>query len=220
MSYNLNGQNTQSKIHSDLRPGERINLMFEEYVAPSLSAEGFKYYKSQSKFKRNVGPFKQEITISKDKWNSGDETCAFWLILFVFAKDYNKWHQLNYNKLPMNDIVFSMYHYQMTSWPSKFGKGKYDLSVQNNFEVVEEVILNVKQIAIPLLDSYSDYERAADLLLLSKSYGFISKIFDFYTIIGNSPKAIDSLQKAKSYLVTQANVSDLLLEIEERENRL
>jgi hypothetical protein len=202
-----------------LRPGERINLVFEEHIAHSLSLLGFKYYKSQSKFKRDVGPFKQEITIAKDKWNRGDETCAFWLILFVYAKDYNRWHQRKYNKSPMNDIVFSNYHYHIDSWTSKFGKGKYDLSVQNNWEVIEEIILNLKQIAIPLLDSYSDYERAAELLLLSKSYGFISKIFDFYTIMDKTDKAKDSLQEAKSYLSSQTNVSDLLLEIQVREKR-
>ncbi|MBL7724229.1 MAG: hypothetical protein JNK27_08760 [Chitinophagaceae bacterium] len=217
MSYKLNGQTTEGKIHSDLCPRERIKLILEEYIAHPLSLEGFKYYKSQSKFRRDIGPFRQEITISKDKWNRGNETCAFWLILFVYAKDYKKWHTLNYNKLPMNDIVFAEYHYHIATWTSKFGKGKYDLSVQNNLEVIEEIILNLKQIAIPLLDNYSDYERAADLLLLSESYGFISKIFDFYTIIGEPKKAKGSLQKAKSYLIKQTNCSHLLLEIEERE---
>ena len=109
------------KIHADLSPGERISLIFEEYIAQPLSLEGFKFYKSQSKFKRDVGPFSQQINISKDKWNRGDETCAFWLILFVYAKDYNKWHQLYYNKLPMNDIIFAESHYHIPNWTSKFG---------------------------------------------------------------------------------------------------
>lgn len=208
------------KIYSDLRPKERINSIFEEYVAAPLSLQGFKFLKSQSKFRRDIGPFRQEIIIAKDKWNHGDDVCSFWLILFVYAKNYNKWYKLNYNTLPMNDIVFSEYHYHLETWVSKFEKRGYDLSVQNNWEVIDEINLNLTNAAIPILDKYSDYERAADLLLESQSYGFIAKIFDFYFIVGKFEKAKDSLLKARSYLKTKDNVSDLLLQIEEREQRL
>ncbi len=98
--------NEQLKINSNLPQGGRINLIFEEYVAAPLLVEGFKYSKSQSNFKRNAGPFKQEIYISKGKWNRSDGGCAFWLIFFVYAKDCNKWHQSNYGKLVLLSAIY------------------------------------------------------------------------------------------------------------------
>lgn len=218
--FNLfNRKETITKLHQDLPPAERIRRLFEEQLAPILSGYGFTFNRSKTLFKRKAGDFTQEIIISKSKWNLGDEVCQFWLVFSITADLYIQWHKQKYGTLPVNNGVTGFYHNHLKNWKTQYPLDKYDLAKQDNQQIFEEIHTNILHLVLPLLDSYSDYERAADTFMQKKEYWWVAKIVDFYLIAGKEEKAKHALQVCKGYLTKHPEgYEDRLKELELRES--
>jgi hypothetical protein len=219
--FNFNKNKKPRKLYADLPPGARIQKLFEEFVEPFLAKNDFKYVKSEFTFKRKVSDFSQEIWISKKKFNRGDEVCGFWINLSVRVLNYTKWHNLRYGKSPRSDIVVNFYHHNIKEWKTKFGHNHYNLAKQDNIKVFEEIQDNLSKIAFPLLYEYSNYEKAADLLLLRREFQSLSKIIDFYILENKMEKAKDAVIFIDSCFNKQKGTSPLLIsELNDRKNIL
>ncbi len=212
MFHLFNKKNEILKLYQDLAPGERIKKLFEEKLGPFLTANNFRFVKSKNLFKRQTGTFTQEIYVAKDKWNRGDEVCAFWLIFIITAGDFNAWHQKEYGTLPMNNIVASFYHNHLKNWKTEFLSQQYDLSKQDNNKVFEEIKVNIENLVFPLFDKYSTYETSADTLMERKEYWQAAKIYDYYSKTGNFGKAKNTLLAGEQFFSTQTEPNKQLLE--------
>lgn len=210
------------KLYEDLSPGDRIRKLFEDFVEKELSEKGFKLLKSDICFKRKVGDFTQEISVSRSKWNSSNIVVNFWINICVKADAYSKWHKLRYGAEEPNHYVRCYYHYWLQEWKKKFTYYKYDLAKQDNVEVFNEIKENLLSIGLQILDNYSDYERAADLLLQERQYGFATKIIDFYLLAGNNKKAQSAYEFLYKYFIEDENETrpDIIQGILERGKRL
>jgi len=186
--------------YAELRPGERIRKLIEEFVEPELSLLGFKLLKSELTFKRKIGDFTQEIYFAKNQRNFGNTVVCFWTILSVKSNYYVKWHEKTYGFKPMNEFVESWYDNHIKTWSSDYWNGgQYDLTEFDNIKLMSDLTKNILTIGIPLLDKISDWESAADNLMERQRFGFISKIFDFYILAEKKEKAIESLKTAENY---------------------
>ncbi|HTB26235.1 MAG TPA: hypothetical protein VK711_12750 [Puia sp.] len=219
--FNYNKNKKPRKLHAELPPGVRIQKLFEEYIEPFLAKYDFRYVKSEFTFKRKVGDFSQEIWISKSKYNRGDEVCGFWINISVRVLNYIKWHNLRYGKSPRTDIVMNFYHHNLKEWKTKFGHYRYNLAKQDNIQVFEEIPDNLFKIAFPLLDEYSNYENAADLLLQRRQFFSLSKIIDFYIMENKMEKARNAVIFIDSCFKNDKDSSpQLISELKDRKNIL
>jgi hypothetical protein len=194
-----------TKLYQDLSPGDRIEKLFEEKIAPFLLQHDFKFIKSKKIFKRKVGQLTHEIYIAKNKWNKGDEVCSFWLVVSVLANNYNDWHKQAYGILPVNDCITSFYHNHLKNWQTEFKLDQYNLSKQDNEKVFKEIKLNLEKLVLPMLDKFSDYEHSADTLMQNKEYWWAAKIYDYYLIAGKLDKAKQALLAGKEYYDKQVD---------------
>ncbi|MFC4721771.1 hypothetical protein ACFO5O_05540 [Geojedonia litorea] len=186
--------------YAELKPGDRIRKLVEEFVQPELTSLGFKLLKSELTFKRKIGDFTQEIYFAKNQRNFGNTIVCFWTILSVKSNYYVKWHEKKYGFKPMNEFVESWYDNHIKTWNTDFWNGgHYDLTEFDNVKLMNDLTKNILTIGLPLLDKVSDWEGAADSLMERQRFGFISKIFDFYILAGKEEKAIESLKTAEDY---------------------
>ena len=195
--------------YSDLKPGDRIRKLVEEYVEPELSAIGFKLLKSELTFKRKIGNFTQEIYFAKNQRNFGNTVVSFWTILSVKSNFYVKWHEKTYGFKPMNEFIDSWYDNHIKTWNSEYWNGgQYDLTKFDNVKLMNDLTKNILNIGIPLLNEASDWETAADYQVRNQKFGFISKIFDFYVIADKKQKAIEALQFAEDFFKSLEDVPE------------
>ncbi|WP_139181065.1 hypothetical protein [Winogradskyella thalassocola] len=186
--------------YAELKPGDRIRKLVEEFVQPELTSLGFKLLKSELTFKRKIGDFTQEIYFAKNQRNFGNTIVCFWTILSVKSNYYVKWHEKKYGFKPMNEFVESWYDNHIKTWNTDFwNAGHYDLTEFDNIKLMNDLTKNILTIGLPILDKVSDWEGAADSLMERQRFGFISKIFDFYILAGKEEKAIESLKTAEDY---------------------
>jgi len=206
----------------ELKPGDRIRKLIEEFVQPGLMPLGFKLLTSELTFKRKIGNFTQEIYFAKNQRNFGNTIVCFWTILSVKSNYYVKWHEKTYGLKPMNEFVESWYDNHIKNWNSEYwNSGQYDLTEFDNVKLMNDLTKNILTIGIPLLDKVSDWENAADDLMERQRFGFISKIFDFYILAGKKKKAIESLKIVEEYFNSVDNVpKERLEEIERRKDYL
>tara|TARA_R110002167_G_scaffold7267_1_gene34182 strand:+ start:219 stop:881 length:663 start_codon:yes stop_codon:yes gene_type:complete len=192
---------TRKKMkYSELKPGDRIRKLIEEFVQPELTTLGFKLLKSELTFKRKIGNFTQDIYFAKNQRNFGNTIVCFWTILSVKSNYYVKWHEKTYGFKPMNEFVESWYDNHIKDWGSDYWNGgHYDLTEFDNVKLMNDLTKSILTIGIPLLDKVSDWESAADSLMERQRFGFISKIFDFYILAGKEKKAIESLKLIEDY---------------------
>jgi hypothetical protein len=186
--------------YAELKPGDRIRKLIEEFVEPELKPLGFKLLKSELTFKRKIGDFTQEIYFAKNQRNFGKTIVCFWTILSVKSNFYVKWHEKTYGFKPMNEFVQSWYDNHIKNWSSDFWNGgQYDLTEFDNVKLMNDLTKNILTVGIPLLDKVSDWEGGADDLMERQRFGFVSKIFDFYILAGKKEKAIESLNEIEKY---------------------
>jgi hypothetical protein len=199
--------------YSELKPGERIRKLIEEFVQPELTSLGFKLLKSKLTFKRKIGDFTQEIYFAKNQRNFGNTIVCFWTILSVKSNYYVKWHKKTYGFKPMNEFVESWYDNHIKTWNIDYWNGgQYDLTEFDNVKLMNDLTKNILTIGVPLLDKVSEWESAADNLMERQRFGFISKIFDFYILAGKEKKAIESLKIAEDYFNSVEHVPSERLE--------
>src|SRR6478736_469573 len=77
------------KLYEDLSPGDRIRKLFEDFIEKDLSEKRFKLLKSDICFKRKIGDFTQEISVSRSKWNSSNTVVNFWINICIKADNYS-----------------------------------------------------------------------------------------------------------------------------------
>jgi hypothetical protein len=192
---------TRNKMkYEELKPGDRIRKLIEEFVKPELTQLGFKLLKSELTFKRKIGNFTQEIYFAKNQRNFGNTIVSFWIILSVKSNYYVKWHEKTYGNKPMNEFVQSWYDNHIKTWNSDYWNGgKYDLTKFDNYELMYDLKKNILRIGVPLLDKVSNWENAGDNLMENERFGFVSKIFDFYILANKKEKATECLKKIEDY---------------------
>lgn len=194
-------------LYRDLKPGDRIRKLVEEYIEPEMSKHGFMLLKSDLTFKRKIDGFTQEIHIAKHQRNVGSTHVKFWVIISVKSTLYAKWHEKSYGVKPLNDIVNSWYDNQLTSWSIKYKKaGHYDLVKFDNVKLMMELTKNITEVGIPMVNDISDWEKAADYIMREKQYGDFSKAFDFYVLAGRANKAHESISFVEGHFESIKNV--------------
>ena len=211
VASNLKNQYSREKKmkYAQLKPGERIRKLIEEFVQPELTQLGFKLLKSELTFKRKIGDFTQEIYFAKNQRNFGNTIVCFWSILSVKSNYYVKWHEKTYGFKPMNEFVASWYDNHIKNWNTDYwNDGQYDLTKFDNVKLMSDLTKNILTIGIPLLDKVSGWESAADNLMERQRFGFISKIFDFYILARKENKAIECLKIVEDYFKTVDDVPE------------
>lgn len=181
--------------YPNMKPGERIEKLFEELLTSGLDKNGFTFKASKKIFVRTLNGINQEINISKSKWNRSGEVCSFWLGFVITGHGYTKWHVKQYGYEPLNDVLWGTTHNNLKEWVTKFSRLRYNLEKNDNAAVFEEIQHNVENIILPIFNQYCSYETAGDMILEKGEYWLAAKCYDCFLISGRLDKAKITLEQ-------------------------
>src|SRR5690606_27710442 len=100
-----------------------------------LEKFGFRYLKSEMCFKRTYGEFVNEISFQKNKWNSGNEVCAFKPILSIYSVELPKYLK-NTKENNRSGFLGGSVEY-VDDWINDYFDGYYNLAKNDNFKIIE-----------------------------------------------------------------------------------
>ena len=93
------------KLYIELSPTERIPRIVSEYIYPHLKTLDFKLSNSGLSMKRTFGSLHQDIWVSLNRRNIGEEVCSFTPHFSSTIKQYPRWRKAEYGSEPLNDVL-------------------------------------------------------------------------------------------------------------------
>lgn len=72
-------------LYPDMKPGDRISRLFQEYIAIPLAPEGFTFSKSLREIKKKNDFFENHISWYTRKYNHGNEVVQFDMHISVIS---------------------------------------------------------------------------------------------------------------------------------------
>ena len=191
-------------LYSDLKPIERITKLFLEFTFPSLEKNGFKYLKSRNEFKKKNDFFQFSINWYGRKYNQGNSSVEFDIVLHVLSTKYRKWETEFYSleKNWQRAIDGTRVDY-IENWNKEYyHSGWYDLVKDGNDEVMERINENLKTSGEKFFQNYETLDSAIKKLNENPIRNFES-IIDFYILQNNWNKAAEFFNENKKWFEEQ-----------------
>lgn len=187
-------------LYSDLKPGNRIDKLFVDFILPSVEKHGFKYLKSKRQFKRKPDFFEHHISWRGRKYNEGNKSVQFDIFINTFSPQYRKWETEFYDleKNWGNSIDGTRVDY-INGWDKEFYEnGWYDLVKFDNDKVMKRILENIESAGFNFFNHYVDFDSAIEELKKHHVKNF-EIIVDFYLIQNKYMEAIDFFEKNNSW---------------------
>tara|TARA_R110002124_G_C8743987_1_gene497667 strand:+ start:57 stop:773 length:717 start_codon:yes stop_codon:yes gene_type:complete len=191
-------------LYSELKPMERITKLFLEFTFPSLEKNGFKYLKSQQEFKKRNDFFQFVIHWYGRKYNEGNLSVEFDIVLHVISPKYRKWETKFYNleKNWERAIDGTRVDY-IENWNKEFYySGWYDLVKDDNDKVMRSINKNFETFGKEFFQHYETIDSAINKLKENPIIHFES-IIDFYIIQDKWEKANEFFEENKEWFEEQ-----------------
>ncbi len=182
-------------LYADLKPGDRIHKIIEEYIYPDLKNKGFKLKKSPLSLIRTLGQLEQTIHFQKNLHNSGNVTAAFDISFHISFKSYKTWHLEKYNKSIINEAVASVkYGRDIPNWSNDFTSSLwYDLAQTDNVKIIDVLKNNINNYGLKYLDSYSDFQTSINTIKEKNLFYQTPLIYDFCVFLNDKKQAAEIL---------------------------
>lgn len=207
-------------LYSDLKPGDRIYKIIEEYIYPDLKNKGFKLKKSPLSLTRTLGQFGHTIHFQKDKRNSDNFKAAFDISFGVTFTSYKKWHQKRYDKLTINEVFAGESGRYIENWSNDFTSSFwYDLAQTDNIKIINVLKNNINNYGLKYLDSYSDFQTSIDTLKGKNIFYQTPLLYDFCVFLNDKKQASEILTWFDNAKLSELNFNaDTLEKVELRKN--
>ena len=174
--------------HPDLKPSLRIENLLIEFILPEIEKLGFTYLKSEMCFKRTNGEFVNVISFQKNKWNGGNDVCAFKPILSIYSVELPKY--LKTSKENKRDWFLGDSVEYINGWSSDYFDGYYDLAKHDNFKIIETLKNNIVNVGLPYFDNFKKYNEMVDhYIKYEKRYSMAPSLFDLCEMNNDKEKA-------------------------------
>ncbi len=196
-------------LYPDMKPGDRISKLFQEFLGESLAEQGFSFSKSQNQFKKKVDFFEYYISYSKGKFNNGNNIVNFDICLSVFSDKYRKWEKDTYRL--QNNNTNSIYGNRVEyidNWVKTFYDHMwYDLVKYDNEKVMTSILENLNNAGKKFFDNFKNRDTAINFL---KEYPIrhLETITDFYLMDNKMDDAVDFFNENKSWHEEQIKIKD------------
>jgi len=172
----------------DLKPSDRIEKLLIEFILPEMLKFDFKYLKSEMCFKRNYGEFVNEISFQKNKWNAGNEVCAFKPILSIYSVELPKYLKTSKENNRSGFLGGSVEY--IDGWSTKYFDGYYNLAKEDNFSIIETLNENLITIGIPYFECFKTYLELVDHYIKNeKRYYMAPTLFNLCEMNNDKEKA-------------------------------
>lgn len=179
-------------LYQDMKPGDRIDRLFHEFIEPYLCEQGFKFSKSLHTYKKKNDFFNFEISYSKSRWNHANDVVDFNISLAISTNiKYKKWVKEIYGyELNNNCIVYDYVGY-VDGWDKEYYNANwYDLIRYDNDKVMNKVLDNLKNAGQRFFDNFVTVDSA--IIFLSKyPIRHLETITDFYLMQGKLKEAVE-----------------------------
>jgi hypothetical protein len=182
-------------LYADLKPGDRIHKIIEEYIYPDLKDKGFKLKKSPLSLTRTLGQLEQTIHFQKNIHNSGNEMAAFDVSFHISFKSYKAWHLEKYNKSIMNEAVaWVKYGRDIPNWSNDFTSSLwYDLAQTDNVKIIDVLRNNMSKYGLKYLDSYYDFQTSINTIKEKNLFYQTPLVYDFCVFLNDKKQASEIL---------------------------
>ena len=193
-------------LYDELKPKERTDKLFLEFVFPYLENQGYKYVKSKREFIKKDDFFDCRLYWTGRKFNQGNEYVKFDIFLIVNSPNYRKWESQYYKieKLKGYPIDGNRVEY-IENWNKNFyDSGWYDLVKYDNRKLMETILENIKTAGESFFYNYNSFDKAIKKLSEHPIANF-EKIIDFYLIQGKAKEASDFFERNKKWFEEEEN---------------
>jgi len=192
--------NKPTHLYSDLKPGERIDKLFLDFVFPVLEPKGYKYLKSKREIKRNNDFFDFHISWYGRKYNEGNISVEFDIFINSFSPKYRKW-ETDFYQLEKNwgNAIDGTRVDYIKGWDKEYyNYGWYNLVKYDNVKLMDKIKDNIENAAFRFFDNYKSVDSAIETL---KEYPIknFEKIIDFYILQDKWKEALDFFEKNKQW---------------------
>jgi hypothetical protein len=187
-------------LHANLKPGERIDRLFVDFILSTVEEKEFKYLKSKREFKRKTNFFEHHISWRGRKYNEGNRSVQFDIFINVSSPKYRKWETEFYN-LEQNfgtGIDGTRVDY-IEGWEKDYYEhGWYDLVKFDNVDLMEKINENIKNAGFNFYNHYQSLDLAITEL---KKFPIknLEFIIDFYLIQDKWQDAYDFFESNKHW---------------------
>ena len=183
-------------LNEDLKPSERIRNLLQEYILPELTPFGFKFNNSDLTFTRQYGDFENTISFQKNKWNKGNEVCAFKPIVGVQSKILGSY----YSKLrgDKSSPIGLCGEYDVTNikdWNIKYFDGYYDLAKVDNLELIKILKENILNAGLNYLDQFKNYSDVVSYYYEAKTKYFLAPYLFDLCFLNNDKECAEAVLK-------------------------
>ena len=178
------------QLYAELKPGDRIVKLINEFLGPELLKDGFVFSKSKMQFTRLNDIFEYHIYFSKSRYNSGNECVRFDIILSVFSPTYASWEKKFYDLPKKQNGFISNGNAEFSRNGDKqfYEAGWYDLAKHHNEKLMNVVLKNLKTDGFAYFDNFKDIDTAIHTLM-EYPIANIEIITDFYLMTGRVDEA-------------------------------
>lgn len=182
-------------LYADLKPGDRIHKIIDEYIYPDLKDKGFKLKKSQLSLVRTLGRIEHTIHFQKNIHNSGNFKAAFDISFHTSFKSYKTWHLEKYNKSIINEaITWQKAGRDIPNWSNDFTSSFwYDLAQTDNVKIIDVLKNNIINYGLKYLDLYSDFQKCINTIVEKNLYYQTPLIYDFCVFLNDKKQAEKNL---------------------------
>ncbi|WP_040253224.1 hypothetical protein [Psychroserpens mesophilus] len=151
----------KNQLFQGLKPRDRIEKIIIEKIIPKIDNLNFKFRKSDLRIKRKDGDFEQSLKFIMNHKNYKNEIVSFEIILLVYSKKLETWRAENYSdkSLRLNGIIATNSAERLKDWNQQFERGWYKLHLDDNHKIVDEIINNIINVAVPYFSQYESYDQ-------------------------------------------------------------
>jgi len=208
-------------LYSDLKAGDRIYKIIDEFIYPDLKDKGFKLKKSPLSLIRTLGQIEHTIHFQKNIHNSGNYKAAFDVSFHISFKSYKTWHLEKYNKSIINEAVaWQKAGRDIPNWSNDFTSSLwYDLAQTDNVKIIDVLKNNIMNYGLKYLDSYSDFQTSINTIKENNHFYQTPLIYDFCLFLNDKKQAAEILTWFDNAKLSGLTFnSDILENVELRKN--
>jgi len=155
-------------LYPDLPPKQRFLKILEVHVLPELANDGFRLLSSEPTFKKTQGSFEWYVDFKASRWNSANQVCQYNPYFTVKNSDYRKYLKQNpdlvhgHGSSGYIGTTAGKHHWDKSIFGTDGSLAYFlednDFSKHDNYELVKEMIKNIRLVGIPYFKMMSDFD--------------------------------------------------------------
>lgn len=169
LEYMRRKMSNRNQLYKDLKPKDRMIKIIIDHIVPELGDYGYRFFKSRMQLERSFGDFKQIIWFRTNMKNYRDEVVAFAIHMRVdnnlfptIRNSFQYTPTFSYHNGKQESTFIAESAEYIDEWENHLMNYWYSLHLDDNQQIIDSIIQNIKQTTKTYLDTNSDFEKSLE----------------------------------------------------------